>query len=113
MALFLPTSHDPLLRQKVQNSRLGAILIIDYTARVLAFRADRQRALLDKVRSQESQWWRWMITPLCVGVIVSAQASLWPLRVRFGLSLPALDSAVQKRNLSYGGRQRWHAGHWI
>jgi hypothetical protein len=70
------------------------ILGIDYAARVVAITADRRRASLDKAKQQHAHWLRWFVLPVCVAVLISAVISLWPMRIRFHLSLEAFDDAA-------------------
>ncbi|MCP4590552.1 MAG: hypothetical protein GY842_07400 [bacterium] len=72
----------------------GAWLVLDFAGRILAILADRHRALLDQGRREKAKWWRWIILPLCVAVVVSVQTHHWPLQVRFRLSQPAFDEAI-------------------
>jgi hypothetical protein len=73
-----------------------ATLAIDFVGRVLAVRASRRRAALDRVRPRRKGWWRWAVLPVCLAMVVSAAELSWPLRVRFHLSKPSFVQAVQQ-----------------
>jgi hypothetical protein len=56
-------------------------------------------------RSRREGWWRWLITPLCVGMIGAAVLTDWPVRVRFRLSQPALERVVKAGGGNSNGAQ--------
>lgn len=72
------------------------ILVLDFVGRVVAVRADRQRASLDRGEKTRGGRWRWVILPTTLAIALSVILWSWPMRIRFHFSQPAFELAVRQ-----------------
>ncbi len=73
-----------------------AVAALDYYGRIVALRADRRRASLDRGDRPRERRWRWAVFPVFLALILSVFVWSWPLQVRFRMSKPAFDRAVYR-----------------
>ncbi len=73
-----------------------AVLVIEYVGRIVAVRADRERRALDRPVSKQGGRWRWAVLPLFLALLLSVLHWSWPLRLRFHLSRPSFEQAVER-----------------
>lgn len=84
-----------------------AVLALDFVGRFLAVRADSQRASLDRGERKQGGRWQWVALPTFLAVILSVFLWSWPLRIRFHLSQPAFDRAVQQIQAGTDPQSLW------
>lgn len=75
---------------------IGPILVGVYLTYATAAYADRRRAESDHGEHTRRRKWRWLVTPVCLGLVISATLSRWPLHVRFAASRPALEAEARR-----------------
>lgn len=78
---------------------VGAVLILlivaDYGLRLLAISRWSEVLSRGEETTRPASRMPWLVTPVCLVLLVSAIADPWPLRLRFQLSMSALDQTVR------------------
>jgi hypothetical protein len=72
------------------------VAIINYVARAIATARYRSRTIVEPDGPHEAKRWRWIVTPACVLVLLTALTWNWPLRLRFAASRSALEAAAKQ-----------------
>ncbi len=83
---------------------------LDYLVRALVAGDDRRSPRRRATKALRCTRWRWVVTPICLCLVSTALAFDWPFEVRFRLSRPAFDRAVQ---VFRQGQSTNTGPHWI
>lgn len=74
----------------------GPLLMAIYGVRAVATYLDRLRAEHDRAEQSRTKTWRWLVTPVCLGLVISAFVGNWPLHLRFAASQAALEAEAKR-----------------
>jgi len=93
----------------VANPLLPTALGLDYLLRVMVLWEDRREGRTGRTTPSRPGSRRWLVTPVCLLLIYTATAHLWPLGARFRLSRPAFERAARVCLQGQGPRKgpRW------
>ena len=101
MGRFIPALPPPV---QLTAGFLFVAPMADYAVRTGAALLKRAARGAHTPAAPDPRRWRWLVTPLCVVLVVAATLTDWPMRVRFLVSLPAFQAAATR---SLGRTPRW------